>query len=319
MKRREFIAGLGAAAWPLAARAQQPNVRRIGALLLGNADAETFKTKLRDSLQQLGYVEGRNINFEFRSADGNLDLLPKLAAELVALKVDVIVALFTPCAIAAKQATREIPIVIQVGDPVGTGLVASLGRPGGNITGMSYEAPELHGNCVILFRDMQPSMRRIAALGNAGDPSSKQIVEQVRSAGRTTGIEIDPVLMVRGLDEVDAAFATMKKERADAVVVQGSFSSKLVTDLALKHRLPSATATRSFVEVGGLMSYSPDESDMVRHSAQFVQKILNGSRPADLPVEQPTKFELVINLKTAKLLGLTISPSFLLRADAVIE
>jgi ABC-type uncharacterized transport system substrate-binding protein len=215
------------AAWPLAARAQQPNVRRIGALLLGNADAETFKTKLRDSLQLLGCVEGRNINFEFRAANGNLHLLPKLAAELVALKVDVIVALFTPCAIAAKQATREIPIVIQTGDPVGTGLVASLARPGGNITGMSYSAPELHGNCVVLFRDMQPSMRRVAALGNAGDPSSKQIFEQVRSAGRTTGIEIAPVPMVRGLDEVDAAFATMKKERADAVVVRGSFSSKL--------------------------------------------------------------------------------------------
>src|ERR1700741_4145514 len=171
MKRREFITLLGgAAAWPLAARAQQSKVRRIGGLLLGNADAESFRTELRDGLRKLGYVEGQNINFDFRSAEGNIDLLPMLAAELVALRLDVIVALYTPCALAAQQATREIPIVVVSGDPVGAGLVTSLNRPGGNITGLSLMAAEMHGKCVELFRDMLPSAPRVAVLLNAEDP-----------------------------------------------------------------------------------------------------------------------------------------------------
>jgi putative tryptophan/tyrosine transport system substrate-binding protein len=320
-KRREFISLLGgaAAAWPLVARAQQTKVYRIGALVVGNADVESLRTELREELRKFGYVEGRNLLFEFRSAEEKLDRLPKLAAELVALKVDVIVALYTPCGLAAQQATREIPIVVVSGDPVVSGLVLSLNRPGGNITGVSLIAAELHGKCVELFRDMFPSIRRVAALGNAADPFSKPFLEQVFLAGRTTGIEITPTIMVRGPGEIDAAFAAMTKEGAGAVVVQASLQSKNAAELALKHRLPAATFTRSFAEVGGLMSYGPDAPATFRRSAVFVSKILQGGRPSDMPVEQPTKFELVINLKTAKALGLTIAESFLLRADTLIE
>jgi putative ABC transport system substrate-binding protein len=320
MRRREFITLLGgAAAWPLAARAQATKVYRIGALLVGNADVDSFRTELRDELRKSCYVEGRNVIFELRSAEQALDRLPTLAAELVALKVDVIVAIYTPCALAAQQATREIPIVIVSGDPVGTGLVASLSHPGGNITGVSLIAAELHGKCVELFRDMLPSASRVAALGNAADPFSKPFLEHVQLAGRTTGIEIVPVIMVRRPDEIDEAFAAMKREGADAVVVQGSLLSKNAAEFALKHRLPAATFSRSFPEVGGLMSYGADAPSSFRRSAVFVTKILQGGKPADMPVEQPTKFELVINLKTAKALGLTIMESFLLRADTLIE
>src|SRR5436190_3210936 len=235
MKRREFIALLGgAAAWPRVVRAQQIKVFRIGALFVGNADVHPLRTELREGLRKSGYVEGQNLLFEFRSAEEELDRLPSLAAELVALKVDVIVAIYTPCALAAQRATREIPIVIVSGNPIETGLVPSLSRPGGNITGISLIAAELHGKCVELFRDMLPSVRRVAALGNADDPISKLFLEQVQLAGRTTGIEIAPAILVSGPGEIDAAFAAMRKERADAVVVQGSLASKNTAELALK-------------------------------------------------------------------------------------
>jgi putative ABC transport system substrate-binding protein len=320
MIRRDFLTLLGATVvWPLAAHAQQTKMHRIGALLLGNADAESFQMELREGLRKSGYIEGQNLLFDFRSAEGKLDLLPTLAAELVALKVDVIVALYTPCALAAQQATRQIPIVVVSGDPVGTGLVASLPRPGGNITGISLMAAELHGKCVELFRDILPSVRRIAVLLNAEDSFWKQIREQVQLAGRASGIEIAPSLMVRRPSEIDVAFATMKKEGAGAVVVHGSLSTKDVAELALKHGLPAATQTRSFAEVGGLMSYGADGPDVFRQSALFVTKILQGGNPTNMPVEQPTKFELAINLRTAKALGITVPESFLLRADQVIE
>jgi putative tryptophan/tyrosine transport system substrate-binding protein len=320
LRRREFITLLGgAAAWSLVARAQETKVRRIGALILGIADAESFRTELREELRKFGYVEGRNVLFEFRSAEEKIDRLPTLAAELVADKVDVIVALYTPCGLAAQRATREIPIVVVSGDPVGTGLVASLNRPGGNITGVSQLAPECHGKCVELFRDMLPTARRIAALGNAVDPFSKPFLEQVLLAGKASSTEIAPVIMVRGHHEIDAAFATMKNQRADAVVVQGSLATKNSADLALEHRLPAATFTRAFAEAGGLMSYGPFGPELFRRSALFVSKILQGGKPSDIPVEQPTKFELVINLKTAKALGLTIAETFLSRANTIIE
>jgi putative tryptophan/tyrosine transport system substrate-binding protein len=320
MRRRELIILLGgAAAWPIASHAQQGKVHRIGALILGNADAESFRMELHEGLRKSGYVEGQNLFFDFRSAEGRLDLLPKLAAELVALKVDVIVALYTPCALAARQATREIPIVVLSGDPVGTGLVPSLAHPGGNVTGISLMAAELHGKCVELFRDILASVRRIAILLNAEDPFWKQIQEQVQLAGGATGIEIAPSVMVRGPDEIDTAFATMKKEGAGAVVVHGSLSTKNVAELALKHGLPAATQTRSFAEVGGLMSYGADGPDVFRQSALFVTKILQGDNPANMPVEQPTRFELDVNLRTARALGIVIPESFLLRADHVID
>jgi putative tryptophan/tyrosine transport system substrate-binding protein len=322
LNRREFITLLGgaAAAWPLAARAQQPKLARIGALYIGTADEEAFKTNLRDGLRELGYVEGQNIAFEFRSAEGKLDRLPELAAELVRLKVDVIVAVYVPPSLAAKQATREIPIVVIVGDPVETGIVPSLARPGGNITGVSLMASALHGKSVELFRDMLPSVRRVGVLGHATNPVfAKAMLDEVLRAGRPTGTEIQPVVMIHGFDELDNAFATMVRERADAVVIQGSLAIKPVTEMALKYRLPTASTARAFAEIGGLMSFGADGPASFRHGAKFVQRILEGRQPKDLPIEQPTKFELVVNLKTAKAIGLTIPDTFLLRADAVLE
>jgi putative ABC transport system substrate-binding protein len=229
------------------------------------------------------------------------------------------VSLYTPSALAAKQATRDIPIVILAGDPLGTGLVASLARPGGNITGFSTMAAETHGKCVELFRDMLPSLRRVAVLGHTADPLyAKSFVEQVQLAGRITGIEIQPVIMVHGPDELGAAFAAMARERADAVVV-GTLATKQVADLAFEHRLPAASGSNSFAEVGGLMSYGADEPVLYRRAAVFVHKILQGQKPTEMPVEQPTKFKLVISLKTAKSLGIEVPLFFQQRADEVIE
>jgi putative tryptophan/tyrosine transport system substrate-binding protein len=257
---------------------------------------------------------------EIRSAEGVASRLGGLASELVRLKVDVIVAIFTPCALAARQATGEIPIILAAaGDPVGTGLVASLSRPGGNVTGLSNMAAETAGKSVELFRDMLPSLRRLAVLANPDDPFTKSLLEQVQLTGRTAGIEIAPIAMVQTPDQLEDAFASMMREEANAVVVQGIFFSKTVADLAIKHRLPTAAVLRSFADAGGLISFGADLPHIYRRSATFVQKILQGARPADLPVEQPTKFELAINLKTAKAIGLTIPEAFLLRADAILE
>jgi putative ABC transport system substrate-binding protein len=322
MKRREFITLLGgvAAAWPLVTRAEQSKIARIGALYIGTADAESFKRELREGLRELGYVEGQNIEFEFRSAEGQLDRLPGLAAELVRLKVDVIVTLYVPPSLAAKQATHEIPIVAIVGDPVETGIVSSLARPGGNITGVSLMASALAGKSVELFRDMLPSVRRVGVLGHATNPVfAKAMLDEVLLAGGPTGTEIQPVVMVRGTDEFESALTTFVRERADAVVVQGSLAIKPLTDMAIKYRMPAASTTRAFADIGGLMSFGADGPAAFRHGAKFVQRILQGRQPKDIPIEQPTKFELAVNLKTAKAMGLTIPETFLLRADAVLE
>jgi putative tryptophan/tyrosine transport system substrate-binding protein len=321
MKRREFITLLGgAAAWPLQARAQQPAMPVIGFLAGPTAKGRaSLIAAFQKGLTEVGYSEGRNIIIESRWAEGQFDRLPAMANELVQRKVAVIVAFTTPAGLAAKAATSTIPIVLLTGDPVGTGLVASLSRPGGNITGLSYMIPETHGKCVELLRDMLPSVQRVAVLGNAGDPSNKQIIEQIQLAGRTTAIKIDPIVMVSGVDQFDAAFAKMAQEGSDAVVVHASLPPKNVADLALKYRLPAATSIRQFVEAAGLVSYGALESDLWRRSAIFVHKILQGSRPADLPVEQAVKFELVVNLTTAKALGLAIPQTFLLRADELID
>jgi putative tryptophan/tyrosine transport system substrate-binding protein len=233
LKRRAFITLLGgAAAWPLRARAQQSKVARIGALYIGLADGESFKKELREGLTQLGYVEGKSIAFEFRSADGKLDRLPELAAELVRLKVDVIVPLYVPSALAAKQATREIPIVIIAADPVETGIVPSLARPGGNITGVSLMSAVFVGKCVELFRDMMPAMRRVAVLTNAADALfAKLVLEHVEVAARLSGINVQPITL-RGPDqELDAAFAAMAKEQADAVVIQAAYPPSVLLTL----------------------------------------------------------------------------------------
>ena len=269
---------------------------------------------------ELGYIEGQNIAFEFRSAEAKLERLPELAAELVRMKVDVIVALYVPCARAAKQATREIPIVIIAADPVEVGIVPSLARPGGNITGVSLMSAVFVGKCVELFRDMVPTTRRVAVLTNAADALfAKLVLNHVEVAGRNTGIKIQSIVL-RGPDqELDAAFAAMAREQADAVVIQGSVSTQRLADLAREHRLPAASSTRSFVDAGGLMSYGADGPALFRHGAKFVHRVLQGQQPSDLPIEQPTKLELAINLKTAKAIGLTIPETFLARADTLLE
>jgi putative tryptophan/tyrosine transport system substrate-binding protein len=322
MRRRDFIKIIAgsAAVWPMAARGQQSKIARIGLLYIGIADAESFKTNLRDGLRELGYIEGKNIVFEFRSAEGKLDRLPQLAAELVRFKVDVIVALYTPPALAAKEATQDIPIVMIAGDPVETGIVPSLAHPSGNITGVSLMASPLTAKAVDLFRDMLPSVRRVGVLGHATNPVwAKAMLDQVLLAGAPTGTEIQPVVMIHGPDELESAFATMVRERADALIVQGSLVIKPVTDMAIKYRLPAASGARAFVDIGGLLSYGADGPAAFRHSAKFVRDILRGRQPKDLPIEQPTKFELAINLKTARAIGVTIPEMFLQRADVVLE
>lgn len=321
MKRRDFIALVGGAtAWPFAVRAQQAQLSRIGVLVIGNADVPSFGKELREGLRELGRIEGQHYVIEFRSAEGQLSRLPELAAELVRLKVDVIVALFTPCALAAKQATREIPIVILSGDPLGTGLVQSLANPGANITGLSQMGAETHGKCVELFRDMLPSTRRVALIANAADPVfAKSFLEQAQRAGAGTSSEIAPVITVRGPEELEAAFATAVKEKAGAVVFQASLPTKRMVELALAHRLPAATIIRGFAETGGLMSYGSDGPVLFKRAATFVNKVLRGEKPANIPVEQAVKFELVINLKTARAIGLTVPAGLLARADEVIE
>jgi putative ABC transport system substrate-binding protein len=321
MRRREFVQLVGgmAASWPLAARAQQSAPKRIGVLVIGNADAPSFLKGLNEGLRELGRVEGRDYAIDLRSAEGQLGRLPELAADLVRLKVDVIAALFTPCALAAQKATRDIPIVILSGDPLGTGLVQSLSRPGANITGLSQMGVETHVKCVELFRDMLPSARRVAVVINAADPVfAKSLLEHVQRTRSGMGVEVAAVT-VQGPDELEAGFGRVIAEKADAVVYQASLPTKRVADLAVAHRLPAATIIRSFADVGGLMAYGSDGPDLFRRAGTFVHKIFRGEKPADIPVEQPTKFNLVVNLKTAKAVGITVPPTLLARADDVIE
>jgi ABC-type uncharacterized transport system substrate-binding protein len=319
MKRRKFIALLGgaAASLPFAARAQQPKAATIGILNFENP--EPFRTMLRDGLRELGYTEGGNLRLEFRSAEGERDRLAGLAAELVGLKVDVLVAYPTPAVVASKQATREIPIVmLAAGDPLGTGLVASLARPGGNITGTSSTTGESGSKTLEIVREILPSVRRVAVLANATDPFTKSFLEQLRLGGQALHLEIE-VVMIKSADELDPAFASMKKNATDAVVVQPSLPRQRVADLALTYRVPAIAPTGAFAALGGLAAYSASQAEMARRSAAAIDKILKGSKPADLPVEQPTTFELAINLKTAKALGITVPPALLARADEVIE
>jgi putative ABC transport system substrate-binding protein len=300
-----------------AARAQQPKLPRIGILIPANP--EPFRNEFQQGLREHDYIEGQTIQFEFRSAEGKPNLLRGLADELVRLKVDIIVASQTPAVTAARQATSEIPIVMApAGDPVGTGLISSLARPGGNITGLSSTTAELGAKTVELIRDVLPSTRRMAVLANAVDPFSRPFSELIEDGGRTLGIAIQTI-KVRRVEEFDAAFAAMDKERADAVIVQPSLPRKPALDLALKHRLPAIGATPLLTREGGLMSYSGAQNDTYRRAAFYIDRILKGAKPADLPVEQPTRYELIVNLKSAKALGITIPTTVLARADEVIE
>jgi putative tryptophan/tyrosine transport system substrate-binding protein len=320
MRRREFILALGGtAAWPLVARAQQRKASTIGVLVVGTPGWEHFWRLFRDAMRQTGYVEGQSIRYEFRSDQGEMGRLPELAAELVRLNVDLIVTWFTPAALAAKAATRDIPIVMALaGDPVANGLVAGLNRPGGNVTGMSGVNAELGGKSVELIREMLPSAHRVVALANAPDPFSKPFVEQIETGGTATGIVID-ARMLHSVEELEVAFAEMEKGRPDAVIVQPSLPIERAVELAAKYRIPAVSSLRTFAEQGGLMSYGPVLAYLYRQAAFYVDKILKGAKPGDLPVEQPTQFELIINMKTAQALGLTLPPSLLARADEVIE
>jgi putative tryptophan/tyrosine transport system substrate-binding protein len=320
MHRRHFIGAIvgSSALWTASSFAQHARVKRIGGLVIGNADAASFSTQLQEGLAELGYDEGRNYVLELRSAEGQLARLPELARELVAARVDVIVALFTPCAFAAKNATRDIPVVILAGDPVGTGLVESLSRPGGNLTGLSQVAAETHSKCIEIFRDMLPSPRRISVFANAADPLfAKSFITHVEHIKKAIGLEV-PIVNVQNVQELEAAFAAARGT-SDAVVFQASLPTKRVAELALANRLPAGTSIRAFAEVGGLMSYGSHGPWLFRQAAKFVHKIFQGQKPADIPLEQATKFELVINLKAAREIGLTVPGTVLARADDVIE
>jgi len=321
MKRREFITLLGgaAAAWPLAARAQQAKLPTIGVLVLGSPPPETFLKALRDGLRDAGYTEDRNIQLEIRNTVGKADLLAEKAAELVRLKVDIIVAFQTPAATAAKQATGEIPIVMAlVGDPVGTGLVASYARPGRNVTGTAAGSTEVVGKTVELIREAFPSARRFAVLANETDPFTAPFLAAMGLAAGSAGMEMEPI-MARPGEPLDAAFERMAAKRVTAVVIQGSMVRKEAVDLVMKHRFPAFGISRDLPEIGGLMGYFANFAEMYLDTTVYIDKILKGAKPADLPVSFPRKFELVINLKTAKTLGIEMPATLLARADEVIE
>ncbi len=317
MNRRAFIALIGgAAAGPLAARAQQgERMRRIGLLLVSGPEP---LGPFREALADVGYVEGKNIQIEIRSAQGQDTRLPELAAELVRSRVDVIIAVQTPAAHAAKNATRDIPIIVMAGDPIATGLISNLARPGGNLTGLSATAAEAAAKSLELIAEIKPGARRVGVLGNADDPFIKPFFEQIQRGAPSVRLEVREII-VRGSDELNGAFATIARERADAVIIQGSLSVKPTVDLALKYQLPSLSTQKSAVQAGILMSYSASFAERARVIANYVDEILKGAKPADLPVQQPTRYELAINLKTAKALGLEVPPTLLARADEVIE
>jgi putative ABC transport system substrate-binding protein len=301
---------------------QQKKFYRIGLLTI-RSGIEENEEAFRDRLAEFGYVEGQNILIEWRFAKGNRDRLPALAAELVRLKVDVIVVSSALATAAVKNATREIPIVMAVaGDPVGSGHVGSLGRPGGNITGLTNLAPELGGKRLEILKEVIPGLSRVAILSDPTNPIFTLQLREVESAAQALKLPLQ-ILEVREPNDFDNAFGAAKKGRAGAVstlasAFLGAHRQKLV-DFAKKSRLPAIYHSSGFAELGGLMSYGVNTADLYRRAATYVDKILKGAKPADLPVEQPTKFELVINLKTAKQIGLTIPPNVLARADKVIK
>ncbi len=310
---------------PGAAGAPAAKVSRVGILWFGApaAMSSSHLEAFRHGLRTLGYAEGQNLTLEYRSAARWLDLLSELAADLVLSKVDVIVAAGDPAINAAKQATSTIPIVmVASGDPVGSGLVASLARPGGNLTGLSALSPELIGKRLELLREAMPGASRVAILLNPADPANVLDLRAIQASARALDVQLQ-TLEVQGPDAFESAFAAMTKEGAEALMTLGgplTVTYRLqVADLAAKHRLPAMYDLREFIEAGGLMAYGPSLPDMMRRAAAYVDKILQGTSPGDLPVQQPVKFELVINLKTAKALGLTLPPTLLFQADEVLQ
>jgi putative tryptophan/tyrosine transport system substrate-binding protein len=326
MKRREFIAALGGIlVLPLAARAAQhakpPTIGYLGPLT--EAAQRDWTAAFLFNMRRHGWVEGDTITIVYRWAEGRTDRFAEIATELVGLKVDVIVTAGTLATIAAKQATTDIPIVFgAVTDAVGSGIVASLSRPGGNVTGLTMQQNDTASKRIELLRDIIPSLRRVAVLVNVGNPGAKLEIEGAQTAARTLGLGDVATIGVRRAEDIAPAIETLKGS-ADALVVVTdplvSSNRVQINALALNAQLPTMHGGREYVEDGGLISYGPDISDMFRRAADFVDKLLHGTKPGDMPVQQPTKFELVINLKTAKRLNLTVPPSVLLRADEVIE
>jgi putative tryptophan/tyrosine transport system substrate-binding protein len=326
LDRRTFLAGTGAVllAVPLTAQAQQAaKVYRIG--FLSGSTAASTKTgmeQFRQGLRQLSYVEGQNIIIEYRWAEGRIDRLPQLATDLARSAPDLIVAVASQSAVAARDATTSIPIVmVLVGDPVFLGLASSLGRPGKNLTGLTSLGPELAAKELSLLTEAVPKVKHIAVLYNPGNPLT-QWLKDVEAAARTLAVQLQP-LSITGPDDVAPAFRDAMKGRAGAILVANdqvvSLQAAQINALALSNRLPTMSGSQSLMDAGGLMRYSVDVLAMFRRAATYVDKILKGAKPGDLPIEEPTKFEFVINLKTAKALGLTIPQPLLLRADKVIE
>ena len=325
MKRREFITFLGsvAAAWPLAASAQS-KIPRIG--FMGNSTAALEANLIdafREGLREHGYEEGRNIVIEYRWADGKYDQFPALVAELIAAKVDAIVTAGTPAALAIKRATTTVPLVmVAVGDPVGTGLVPSLARPGGNLTGLSSIAPDLEGKRLQLLREVVPALSHVAMFINSLNPFHVSSMRQARAAAQAMGIKLQ-LHDIRKSEDLDDAFAAIRKERPDALLILADrvflHNRERMMDFTKEQRLPNVNAYKELVEVGGLMSYGPSYEDMHKRAAIYIDKILKGAKPADLPIEQPSKFTFIINLKAAKALGVTVPSQLLGLADQLIE
>jgi putative ABC transport system substrate-binding protein len=325
MPRRTFLAviGGGLLAAPRAAEAQPAKAPRVGLLGLGSAESSPLFEALRQGLRERGWVAGQNITFEDRTTVGSNSRLPDVAAELVRLRVDVIVTWGTTTALAAKKATRTIPIVTAAGnDPVEMGLAASLARPGGNVTGLTTSGRELIGKRIELLKETLPGLARIAVLWNPESRTNLDALRDAQAAARSLGLQVRPA-EVRGPEDLEKAFASMARERPEALALVANnmflVHRARIVELAARHRLPATFSDRSFVEAGGLMSYGPDRKAIFRGLATYVDRILKGAKPGDLPIEQPTKFELIINAKTAKALGLTIPPSLVLRADEVIQ
>ena len=322
MKRREFLIGVGVAAFTGTRLAHAQQRFKIGLLETG-ADNPFFNVPFTTRLAELGYVEGKNVLIERRRADGNIERLKELAADLVQQKVDVIVTIGTPAGFAAKQATSTIPIVLGANsDPVGIGLVASLARPGGNITGNSLMAPELSAKRLDMLRRLDPAISRFAILWDSSNPGMAKRVRETEIAADQSHVLLHTV-GPRNADELEAAFADLLSKRPDALLVTTeAFTRKYqsrILDFANGNKIPAMFEDSSFVESGGLMSYGPDYQEVFRTAAVLVAKILKGARPADLPIEQPTTFELVLNLKTAKAIGREVPPALLALANRVIE
>jgi len=305
---------------PQVSEAQQHSDKlpRIGVLTFTQMTAG-FQEPLRQGLRDHGYVEGQNVLVEWRAAEGRPDRAKALALELVRLRVDVIVANLTPAVQAAKEATNTIPIVMAAaGDPVGTGFVASLARPGGNITGVTGISAELAGKRIELLRELVPGLKDVGLLVNASNPFAKSLVGETRDAAKRSGTELH-VVDVRRPQDVEAGLSALAKQRIGAVIVDAALTSWRAAELTLQHRLPSISNQRHFVDSGGLMFHGAEPADIQRRAASYVARILKGAKPADLPVEQPSRFELVINLKAAKSLGLTVAPSLMFQASEVIQ